>query len=90
MSIHTIEYRGYALSAYPRQEFPLHRDPYAKGQRQFSCIVRIDPMPAGRVKAGRYSTSFGTVSPTNEDDAVDLAMQYAKDIVDGKVQATEL
>ncbi|GAB6851449.1 MULTISPECIES: hypothetical protein [Burkholderiaceae] len=90
MSIPTIEYRGYALSAYPRQEFPLHRDPYAKGPRQFSCIVRIDPIPAAGVKAGRYSTLFGTASPTNEDDAVDLAMQYGKDIIDGKVQATEL
>jgi hypothetical protein len=90
MSIPTIKYRGYALSAYPRQEFPLHRDPYAKGPRQFSCIVRVDPMPAAAVKAGRYSTVFGTASPTNEDDAVDLAMQYGKDIIDGKVQATEL
>jgi hypothetical protein len=90
MSIPTIEYRGYMLSAYPRREFPLHRDPYAKGQRQFSCVVSIDPMPAAAVKAGRYSTFFGTASPTNEDDAVDLAMQYGKDIIDGKVQAAEL
>jgi hypothetical protein len=68
----------------------LHRDLYAKGQRQFSCIVRVDPIPATGVKAGRYSTLFGTASPTNEDDAVDLAMQYGKDIIDGKVKATEL
>jgi hypothetical protein len=33
---------------------------------------------------------FGSTSPTNAGDAVDLAMQYGKDIVDGKVQAIEL
>jgi hypothetical protein len=31
MSIPTNEYRGYELRAYSQQEFPLHRDPYAKG-----------------------------------------------------------
>jgi hypothetical protein len=90
MSIPTIEYRGYELRAYSRQEFPLHRDPYAKGPRQFSSIVTIDPIPPTGVKAARYSTVFGTASPTNTDDAVDLAMRYGKDIIDGKVQATEL
>jgi hypothetical protein len=91
MSIPTIEYRGYALSAYARQEFPLHRDPYAKGPRQFSCIVRIDSLAAACEGGGsRYPTSFSTALPTNEDDAVDLAMQYGKDIIDGKVLATEL
>lgn len=90
MSIPTVEYKGYVLSAYPHQEFPLHRDPYAKGPRQFSCVVRIDPSAAAWVQAGRYRTLFGAASPTNEDDAVDLAMQYGKDIIDGKVQATEL
>jgi hypothetical protein len=39
MTIPTIEYRGYEFSTYSRQEFPLHRDPYAKGPRQFSSIV---------------------------------------------------
>lgn len=29
-------------------------------------------------------------NPTTMDDALDLAMQYGKDIVDGKIQATEL
>lgn len=52
--------------------------------------MRIDPIPAAGAKAGRYSTSFGTASPANEDDAVDLPLQYGKDIIDGKVQATEL
>jgi hypothetical protein len=90
MSIPTIEYRGYELRAYTRQEFPLHRDPYAKGPRQFSSIVTIDPIPPTGVKVRRYSTLFGTASPTHADDAVDLAMQFGKDIIDGKVQATEL
>jgi hypothetical protein len=38
----------------------------------------------------RYSTLFGGASPTNARDAIELAMQFGKDIVDGKVQASEL
>jgi hypothetical protein len=72
MTIPTIEYRGYELRAYSHQVFPLHRDPYAKGRRQFSSFVRIDTVPSREV------------------DAIELAMQYGKDIVDGKVEATEL
>jgi hypothetical protein len=33
----------------------------------------------------RGSTLFGTASPTNSDDTIDLAMQYGKDIIDDKV-----
>ncbi|RDJ99560.1 hypothetical protein [Paraburkholderia lacunae] len=90
MTIPTIEYRGYELRAYSHQVFPLHRDPYAKGPRQFSSIVRIDTIPSSEVKARRYATLFDTVSPTTADDAIELAMQYGKDIIDGKVEATGL
>ncbi|WP_341312677.1 hypothetical protein WN982_14590 [Paraburkholderia sp. IMGN_8] len=90
MTIPTIEYRGYELRAYSHQVFPLHRAPYAKGPRQFSSIVRIDTIPSSEVKARRYATLFDTVSPTTADDAIDLAVQYGKDIVDGKVEATGL
>ncbi len=88
MIIPTIEYRGHELRAYSHQEFPPHGDPYAKGPRQFSSVVRIDTIPAGEVR--RYSTSFSGTSPIRASDAIDLAMQYGKDIVDGKVQATQL
>jgi hypothetical protein len=33
---------------------------------------------------------FAGTTPGNDMDAIDLAMQYGKDIVDGKVQANEL
>lgn len=90
MTIPTIEYKGYELRAYPNQEFPPHRDPYAKGPRQFSSVVRIDTIPSSEVKARRYATLFAAASPTTAGDAIDLAMQYGKDIVDGKIQATGL
>ncbi|MGF6575014.1 hypothetical protein ABH945_007143 [Paraburkholderia sp. GAS333] len=90
MTIPTIEYRGYELRAYSHQDFPLHRDPYAKGPRQFSSVVRIDPIQPGGDTARRYATSFPAARPTTAGDAIDLAMQYGKDIVDGKVQANGL
>src|ERR1700737_4078723 len=72
MSIPSIEYRGYELRAYAHREFPLHRHPYAKSPRQFSSIVTIVPIAPTGITAARYSTVFGTTSPTNADDAVDL------------------
>ena len=89
MTIPTIEYRGYELRAYSHQEFPLHRDPYAKGARRFSSVVRIESMQPN-VKPRRYRTVYAETDPANAIDAIDLAMQYGKDIVDGKVQANEL
>ncbi|MFM0052884.1 hypothetical protein [Caballeronia grimmiae] len=90
MTIATIEYRGYELRAYSHQEFPLHRDPYAKGARRFSSVVRIESMQPGNVKPRRYGTVYAETDPTNAIDAIDLAMEYGKDIVDGKVHANEL
>jgi hypothetical protein len=52
--------------------------------------VRIDTIQPGEAKARRYSTLFTTASPTTAGDAIDLAMQYGKDIVDGNVQANGL
>jgi len=90
MTISTIEYREYELCTYSHHAFLLHRDPYAKGPRQFSSFVRIDTIPSSEVKARRYATLFDAVSPATVGAAIDLAMQYGKDIVDGKVEATEL
>ena len=90
MTIPSIEYKGYELRAYSQQVFPLHRDPYAKGPRQFSSVVGIDTVPSGGLHVRRYSTLFSAASPIQASDAIDLAMQYGKDIVDGKVCAAEL
>jgi hypothetical protein len=90
MTIPTIEYKGYELRACSHQEFPLHRDPYAEGPRKFSSVVRIDTIASSEIKARRYATLFATASPTTAGDAIDLAMQYGKDIVDGNVQASGL
>ena len=90
MTISTIEYRGYELRAYSHQEFPLHRDPYASGPREFSSVVRIESIQPCNGKPRRYGTVFAGTSPSNDSDAIDLAMKYGRDIVDGKVQANEL
>jgi hypothetical protein len=52
--------------------------------------VRIDTIPSSEVKARRYATLFDAGIPTSAGDAIDVAMQYGKDIVDGKVEATGL
>lgn len=90
MTIPTIEYRGYELRAYSHQEFPLHRDPYAKGLSRFSSVVRIESIQPSNVKPRRYGTVLAVRDPSNATDAIDLAMHYGKDIVDGKVPANEL
>ncbi|AXF06513.1 hypothetical protein CUJ91_00350 [Paraburkholderia graminis] len=69
MTIPTIEYRGDELRAYSHQVFPLHRDPYAKGPRQFSSVVRIDTIPSSEVKPRRYATLFVAVGPATVGDA---------------------
>ena len=90
MIIPTATYNGHELRAYARQQFPPFDDPYAKGARRFSSVVRIDTVPPNDADARRYATVFETVSPASFDDAIDLAMKFGKDIIDGKVQATAL
>jgi hypothetical protein len=90
MTIPTATYNGHELRAYASQQFPPFGDPYAKGVRRFSSVVRIDTIPFSEADARRYSTVFDAVSPATFDDAIGLAMQFGKDIVDGKVQAAAL
>jgi hypothetical protein len=52
--------------------------------------VRIDTTPSSEVKARRYVTLFDGVSPATVGAAIDVAMQYGTDIIDGKDKATEL
>ena len=90
MTIHTIEYRGYALRAYSQQIFPPHGDPFAKGPKRFSAIVQIDVIPSDSTTSKRYSPAIKGAEPASADDAIELAMQYGRDIIDGKVQAGAL
>ncbi|WP_035553076.1 MULTISPECIES: hypothetical protein [Burkholderiaceae] len=90
MTIPTTQYKGYELRAYTHQAFPPFDDPYAQGPRRFSSVVRIDANPPTDIEARRFSTVFDGVPPSNPDAAIALAMQFGKDIVDGKVQAKEL
>jgi hypothetical protein len=90
MIIPITTYNGHELRAYAHQQFPPFDDPYAKGARRFASVVRIDTVPSNEADARRYSTVFDGVSPASYDAAINLAMQFGKDIVDGKVQATAL
>lgn len=90
MTIPTIEYKGHELRAYSQQMLPLYRDPYAPGPHRYSSVVRIDTIPPDEGTVRRYQTQFDGDEPTQAVDAVELAMQYARDIIDGKVRAQAL
>jgi hypothetical protein len=90
MIVPTIDCKGYELRAYSRQEFPLHREPYAKDSRKFLSVVRIATVRPSEGNARRYTTLFATANPTTADGAIDLAMQHGKDVIDGKIQADRL
>ena len=90
MAIPIIEYKGHELRAYSRHVFPPHGDPFAKGPRRFSSVVRIDSIPSTGAEPRRYATQFAAADPTGSVDALNLAMQYGKDIIDGKVEAPPL
>ncbi|HYD95314.1 MAG TPA: hypothetical protein VEC01_08310 [Noviherbaspirillum sp.] len=86
MSIPTLQYKGYALRAYAQRTLPLYRDPYAAGPHRYASVVRIDAIPPGEGIPRRYQAEFKGTDPTTDVDAPERAMQYARDIVDGKVQ----
>ncbi|WP_429322499.1 hypothetical protein [Paraburkholderia sp. GAS448] len=88
--IPTIEYKGYVLSAYSTQVFPPHRDPYAKGPRRFSSVVRIDAPLSSGIEPQRNATQYVDADPTQSVDALGLAMQFGKDIIDDKIHVKEL
>jgi hypothetical protein len=90
MPIPTIVYKAHELRAYSSQVFPPFRDPFAKGPRRFSSVVRIDTVPADDAGVKRYSTAFVGDDPARADEALDLALEFGKDIVDGKVQPVPL
>ncbi|SNS65156.1 hypothetical protein SAMN06265795_104287 [Noviherbaspirillum humi] len=90
MTIPTLEYRGFLLSAYSQKLYPTHNDPYASGPRRFSAVVRIDSSRMDELAAQRYQLSSTASFPDNSDKAIDLAMEYGRDIIDGRVQALPL
>lgn len=90
MAIPTCEYKGFVLRAYSTKTFPTHHDPYASGVRTFSSIVRIDSLPPVRITPQRYATVFTDTVPESSGDALDLAMQYGRNIIDGKVSGQKL
>lgn len=90
MTIPTIEYRGYVLRAYSQKVFPTYHDPYAGGPKKFSSVVHIDTVPSSGTGAHRYATPSATVCPASSSDAIDMAMEYGKSIIDGKVESTSL
>ena len=90
MLISTLKYKGHELRAYAKKTFPLYLDPYASGQHSYESVVRIDTIPPGDRTRRRYQADFNGADPATASDALDRAMQYARDIVDGKVQAPML
>jgi hypothetical protein len=90
MNISIMRYKGYEFRAYFQQTYPTLHDPYVTGPRRYSSIVRIDTVPSGIDSVRRYATPVVGESPTRAVDAIEQAMQYAKDIVDGKVKPLEL
>ncbi|MBZ5788723.1 hypothetical protein K8353_01235 [Burkholderia contaminans] len=85
MTIPTPEYRGHELRVYSQMLFPPFGDPHAPGPKRFGSIVHIDTVPATAAAAPRYSTIFEHGAPQTAALALDLAMQFGKDIVDGKI-----
>lgn len=90
MTTPAIEYRGFLLCAYSQKLFPNHNDPYASGPKQYSSVVTIDTIPSDGQHLRRYATVFQDGYPTSSSDALGLAMQYGKSIVDGQVHPTML
>jgi hypothetical protein len=90
MAIPVIEYKGFELRSYSHQSFPTFHDPYASGAKRFSSTVRIDTIPTREDSAERYSTVYASADPATAADALGLAMQYGKDIIDKKIHPKPL
>lgn len=90
MTIPTIECRGYELRAYSHQEFPLHRTPTPKARAGSHPSRELTLSRSPERNHAVIQRCSAAQVPTNASDAVELAMQFGKDIVDGKIQAVEL
>ncbi|TFW08123.1 hypothetical protein E4K72_08170 [Oxalobacteraceae bacterium OM1] len=90
MSIPSTEYRGYELRAYFEKIFPTCHDPYARGAKEFTSVVMIDTIPPTPGLSRRYVTIFHDRYPGTPEEAIAMAMQFGKGIVDGHVNARSL
>jgi hypothetical protein len=90
MTIPTTEYKGFEMRAYSQMLYPDHNNPYGSGPRKFSSVVSIDTIPASGDGSRRYGTDFHGAYPAVKDDAINLAMEYGRNIIDGKVQSHQL
>lgn len=52
--------------------------------------MRIETVPASGAAVQRYLTAYVGDAAPPADDALELALQFGKDIVDGEVQAVPL
>jgi tRNA-dihydrouridine synthase len=52
--------------------------------------VRIDSGPSSNAGTRRYAVQFAGSDPALSVDALNLALQYGKDIIDGKIQPAQL
>jgi hypothetical protein len=90
MTIPTLQYRGHELRAYSHQTFPPFGDPYAPGAKRFAAFVRIDSTEHPAEPGRRYATPLEDAHPETFGDAIEIAMQYGRDIIDGKVHAQQV
>jgi hypothetical protein len=85
MPIPSTEYRNHELRAYAYQEFPTHHNPFALGARRFTSVVRVSDLVDNDANASRYLVPAEGHEPPSAEDAIALAMEYGRNIVDGKV-----
>lgn len=90
MTIPTTEYKGFELRAYSHKLYPDHNNPYGGGPRKFSSVVAIDTIPSSGDYARRYATEFEGAYPSVFSDAIEKAMEYGRNIIDGKIRARQL
>lgn len=61
--------------------------PMPKGARRFSSVVRIDSVVPSEFDQHRYGTPSSAPETTTQAQALGAAIQFGKDIVDGKTKA---
>jgi len=90
MSVPFTEYHGYQLRAYSRPTLPLTSDTLSPAEKRFSAVVSIAACASHGNEMRRYSAPLSGAQVGTPESAADAAMQYGRDIVDGKIQAREI
>lgn len=76
MTFPSIEYKSHVLNAYAQKVFPTFHDPYARGAKQFSCLVKIDGCPPDGSVSQRQATPTIGMRPATSTEVLDLALRY--------------